>query len=184
MRGEDPEAIAATLKARLAPLAAVLRPTPMELLVADIARKLTGSVAVVRLETVVDACGGVPPRISGHAERFAYAIANWALCQHPSALRRVAEKLRLLGNDLADQDAKEILGAINVDSGIPSAAPSSIRWIVSEGLDIEEGVWHLRQRDLERVVAVADVGVRELYRSADSSRRCARRGTSENGHST
>lgn len=113
LEASDPAAVAAGLRKRLAALAPQLRPTPLDLIADDIARRLSDSAGTMRLDAVVQNLGvDVPLRVTGRSERLAYAIARWTIAQPPPSLKTVAEALTFLGNDFDASDANHILDSV------------------------------------------------------------------------
>lgn len=109
--GGTPAHIANQIGAVLAPLAAQLDPTPLDLLATDIAAALRGAE-----DAYLDAVIGqleepFPPALADDPLRRQRVIAGWMLKQSPPALRRMAETLRHLGKTGADT-AREILKVV------------------------------------------------------------------------
>jgi hypothetical protein len=102
-----PTALADRIKARLAELAPVRR-SPMDRIVTDIVGVLSKDAMNLPLDEVAQALGPVPLRVSGAAERFAYAIARWMIGQQPPALMKVADQLLDLGEGFPREDAHRI----------------------------------------------------------------------------
>jgi hypothetical protein len=89
-----------------------LNPTPMDVLVEDISRRLT-TYGPTRLQLVAARLGeAVPTDALDVSQGVAIAIARWMLRQSPPALARVADALAELGNDLKSDDAGGIVNAV------------------------------------------------------------------------
>lgn len=114
MPGDDPAAIAATIKHQLTLVRGSLRRSPLERLAGDIATVLTRTSGMQRLEDVIAYLGtpGAPTHLVGGAERLAHAIARWTLGLHPPSLELVADALLQLGNVFPAEDAEEILSIL------------------------------------------------------------------------
>jgi hypothetical protein len=108
----DAAAVAAALEQTIEPLKAQLRPTPLDLLVVDIAARL-GSYTEQRLQLAVNAIGEeVPTDVIDQPNRLAHAIARWMLRQPPPALARVAAALKKLGTALQVGDAVDVINLV------------------------------------------------------------------------
>jgi hypothetical protein len=103
-----PSALAERIKARLAQHAPARR-SPMDRIVKDIVGVLSNATLNLPLDDVAQALGPVPLRVSGAAERFAYAIARWMIAQQPPALMAVADQMLDLGEGFPPEDAHRIL---------------------------------------------------------------------------
>lgn len=107
--GNSAAEIATSVKKILAPLAAQLRPTPLDLLAEDIVRCLPEGLEL-HLQSALDSLGEqIPYEIGEQSRRLAYGIARWMVRQPPPALRRVAHTLAKLGNGLPSENAVSIL---------------------------------------------------------------------------
>jgi hypothetical protein len=108
LSGRGPEDAAASLKSRIASLGP-LDPTPLELLVGDIAGLLTEA-SQQRLRIVLnDLHVHVPLELTDQQRRFAYAVARWILGQPPPSLDRMAAALVRLGRTFPGDRARGIL---------------------------------------------------------------------------
>jgi hypothetical protein len=107
--GNSPVEIAASVKKILAPLAAQLESTPLDLLAEEIVHYLPKDLEL-HLQAALDSLGEqIPYEIDGQSRRLAYGIARWMLRQPPPALKRVAWTLAKLGNGLPSKNAISIL---------------------------------------------------------------------------
>jgi hypothetical protein len=109
---DNPATAAASVKKKLAPLAAELRPAPLDLLADEIAG-LLGKATAKYLQSALNSLNElVPFEISDPHHRFAYAVARWILRQSPPALERMATTLALLGRTFPAGDAHQILDIV------------------------------------------------------------------------
>jgi TIR domain len=107
--GSSASEIAASVKKILAPLAAQLQPTPLDLLAEDIVNCLPTGLKL-HLQAALNSLGEqIPIEIGEQSQRLAYGIARWMLRQPPPALKRVAQTLAMLGNGLPSAKAISIL---------------------------------------------------------------------------
>jgi hypothetical protein len=108
----DAAAVAASLEATIAPLEAQLMATPLDILVGDIAAKLS-PYTEQRLQLALGAIGEeVPTDVIDQPNRLAHAIARWMLRQPPPALARIAAALTKLGTALQSCDAVDIISLV------------------------------------------------------------------------
>jgi hypothetical protein len=112
LAGDGPSAIAASVKKRLAPQAARLRPAPLDLL-ADEITGLLAKASPMHLRSALESLNErIPFEVSDQHGRLAYAIARWILRQSPPALERMATTLALLGKTFPADDACQILDLV------------------------------------------------------------------------
>ena len=104
--------IAASVKKKLAPLAAQLQPAPLDLLADEIVG-LLGKASPKHLLSALNSLNEhVPFEVSDQRQRLAYAFARWILRQSPPALERMATTLTLLGKTFPADDARQILDLV------------------------------------------------------------------------
>jgi hypothetical protein len=104
--------LADRVKTALAPLAAQLRPTPLELLTDDIACLLVRA-SPKHLQSAIESLNEPDPfDVTDQHRRLAYGIARWMLRQPPPALVRMATTLALLGKNFPPDDACKILDLV------------------------------------------------------------------------
>lgn len=104
--------IAASVKEKLGPLTAQLRPTPLDLLADEIAH-LLAKAPPMHLQSALDSLDErIPFGVSDRHQRLAYAIARWIFRQPPPALGRMATTLTCLGATFPAEDARKILDVV------------------------------------------------------------------------
>ena len=103
---------AASMKKKLAPLAAQLQPAPLDLLADEIVG-LLGKASPKYLQSALNSLNEhVPFEVNDQHQRLAYAIARWILRQPPPALERMATTLTLLGKAFPAADARQIIDIV------------------------------------------------------------------------
>jgi len=108
----DATAVATALANAVDERKADLQPTPLDLIVDDIAEVLR-SYSERRLQLAVNDIGEeVPTDVVDQPNRLALAIARWMLRQPPPALARIARALKKLGKRLDPADAREIIDTV------------------------------------------------------------------------
>jgi TIR domain len=108
---DDPAALAGRIQRLLAPLAERLRPSPLDLIAADLVDLLSAA-SPMRLAQAAAALGEEVPGGRLDRERLAYAIARWTLRQPPPALNALVDALARLGEGLPAENARRMIDAV------------------------------------------------------------------------